>query len=1368
MLTVRNYFLDSAHKIEQVLFDDGTVWTTDELDATPISPTMAGFLYGSTGNDVIDLRAPFATTTLGPGGISHTFGNDTYLFGVGAGQDTINEYDWSNNTDTIRFMDLSPSEVSFSRGINASNATKDLVFTINGTTDSLTVVSFFSGARDKVERVVFEDGTTWDLAELDAAPLRPVTEGVLNVTQGDDMVDLRNPVCTSVMGEYGFPDNMGNDTYLFGVGAGQDIIRDFDHTTGNIDTVQMVGVLPSEVILSRVIHGQDLTSDLLIEIKSVSDTLTVTGGLSLYYNRVEEIVFDDGTLWNWAAIELAAALPTTAGPLNATSGDDRIDLRNAVATQISGAYSGGNDTYLFGTGAGQDTITDNDGTSGNRDTIRVIGKTSAEVSVSRGIRDGSTSNDLLLTIQGSADTLTVKDYFASAANKIEQILFDDGTLWTVSQLATAPIVPTTAGTLYATSGNDVIDLSNGVSTTIVGFSNTGNDLYLFGMGSGQDAITDYDTIVGNMDTVRMVGILPSQVTLSRTVNGNIASNDLVLSVNGTSDTLTLTNYLLGSANQIERIEFANGTMWGSAELNVALPLLPTGPTLYTSAGSDVVDFRNPVSTTTYGPNGTSYTLGNDTYLFGVGAGQDFINEYDPNAGNSDTVQIIGKLPSEVTLSRSINGTNAGIDLVFSLNGSTDKLTVVSYFFNSNSNKIERVLFDNGQLWTAAELNAAPFLPIISGTLNTTDKNDIVDLRNAVSSSILGLNGSSSLGNDTYLFGVGSGQDSIRDFDYTTGNIDTVRMIGLLPSEVTISRVIHGQNLINDLLIEIKGTTDTLTITDNFSLASSRIEQIVFDDGTLWNWATIELAAGLPTTAGPLNATSGDDRIDLRNAVATQISSTYSRGNDTYLFGVGSGQDTITDNDSTTGKLDTIRVIGKQPSEVALSRMGNHLLLTITGSADQLIVQNYFAGNAYKIERVLFDDGTVWGTFQLDNLNVNHAPTVVHPVADMTVMEDASFTATINTNTFVDSDSGDALSVTVVLASGDQLPDWLTFNAVTRTVTGAPANDDVGVIALKVTARDLGGLTVSDFFDLTVNNVNDAPYLLQPLADQVASADTPFRLVLPTNLFGDVDAGDTLTFSASLIDGMSLPSWLTFDSVSHIFYGTPDNTSAGILGVRLTATDQEGDSAKMDFMLDIANHLAGTATANTLLGTALRDLIEGFEGNDTLNGGVGADTLVGGLGNDVYIVDSVYDVVLEMVGEGTDTVQSSVSYRLGANIEKLTLTGISAIDGTGNDLNNALTGNGAANTLSGGMGNDTLNGGAGADTLIGHMGNDIYLVDNLVDRVVESAGEGIDTVQSAVSWVLGNDLENLTLGLLKKPLPQLIFYPEMGTTRRRFL
>jgi Ca2+-binding RTX toxin-like protein len=193
-------------------------------------------------------------------------------------------------------------------------------------------------------------------------------------------------------------------------------------------------------------------------------------------------------------------------------------------------------------------------------------------------------------------------------------------------------------------------------------------------------------------------------------------------------------------------------------------------------------------------------------------------------------------------------------------------------------------------------------------------------------------------------------------------------------------------------------------------------------------------------------------------------------------------------------------------------------------------------------------------------------------------------------------------------------------------------------------------------------------------------------------------------------------------------------------------------------------LTGNEFNNTIIGGAANDTLFGGAGNDILNGNAGADSMAGGTGNDTYTVDNAADVVTEAVGQGTDTINASVSYTLAAlqEVENLTASVATGLSLTGNEFNNTITGGAGADALDGGLGNDTLRGGGGTDTLLGGagddsldgstgadtmaggVGNDTYFVDNAGDVVNENLGEGSDTIFASVNYALtaGSEIEFL--------------------------
>lgn len=197
----------------------------------------------------------------------------------------------------------------------------------------------------------------------------------------------------------------------------------------------------------------------------------------------------------------------------------------------------------------------------------------------------------------------------------------------------------------------------------------------------------------------------------------------------------------------------------------------------------------------------------------------------------------------------------------------------------------------------------------------------------------------------------------------------------------------------------------------------------------------------------------------------------------------------------------------------------------------------------------------------------------------------------------------------------------------------------------------------------------------------------------------------------------------------------DNVADTTIEVAAAGTDAVEASLSWTLASELEKlTLTGSAAINAT-GNVLANTLIGNAGINRLDGAAGADAMTGGAGNDTYVVDDVGDTTIEASAGGTDAVESSISWSLSTEVEKLTLTGATDIAGTGNNLANTLIGNTGGNVLDGGAGNDSLSGGAGDDT---------YLVDSTLDVVTDNAGEGTDTVQSSVTWTLGTNTENLTL------------------------
>jgi VCBS repeat-containing protein len=370
------------------------------------------------------------------------------------------------------------------------------------------------------------------------------------------------------------------------------------------------------------------------------------------------------------------------------------------------------------------------------------------------------------------------------------------------------------------------------------------------------------------------------------------------------------------------------------------------------------------------------------------------------------------------------------------------------------------------------------------------------------------------------------------------------------------------------------------------------------------------------------------------------------------------------------------------SVVTAPTNGTLTLNATTGAYVYTPNANYNGADSFTFKA---NDGLVDSNIATVSLSVAaaaDAPVLAAPIADASTAEDAAFSYTVPSGTFTDVDSATLTYTT------SALPSWLSFNAATRTFSGTPANANVGTFNVTVTASD-GSLSASDVFAITVTNTNDAPTVAVAIVDQAAMQGAAFSFALPAGTFADVDAGDTLTLSAT-----GVPAWLTFNASTRTFTGTPGASDVGAINITVTATDSAGATVSDVFAINVSAGgtppITGTNGSNFLNGTAGNDVINALDGNDFVFGNNGNDIIDGGSGSDLLSGGAGDDTLIGGLGD---------DFLLG---------------GAGLDLLNGGSGN---DQLSGGNGADILNGGAGFDRLDGGSGGDIFVFSATTESVV---------------------------------------------------
>ncbi|HNA86400.1 MAG TPA: calcium-binding protein [Nitrospira sp.] len=1327
-------------------------------------------LIGGSGNDT--LRGDGGNDTL-EGGIGNEVlfggdGADIYRFNTGSGQDRIvnNDVDAPGaNADTIQLDGgLTPSNVRLARSYD------DLIISIAGAPDSLVVADYFKQDGTTpyaVESIGFTDGTVWDVATVKAKVLvgtddRDWMRGFASAdamsgaagddwiygAAGDDTLDGGdgadeihggdgNDTLIGGNGNDLLRGDDGADTYLFGPGSGQDTISNSDLLgANNLDTILLgAGLTPSNVTLRR--NG---SSSLVISIDGTPDTLEV---LNYFWNEgltggaVSTIRFADGTVWNVATVKDKV--------LVGTAGDDYL-VGYGVPNVISGG--GGNDTIYGGISddvlegdAGNDLL----GGGGGNDTLRGgAGQDHLDGSIGNDTLDGGDGDDLLMDLAGD-DTLN-----GGAGNDI--LIGDQG------------------GGL----GNDVLDGGSG-DDILIGAS--GADTYRFGIGSGHDLVfnalyvgdaggridygyygRDDDPLGVNPDTILFgAGLVTSDIELKR------SGDDLCISIRGTDDSLTMDKYFAANgttASMVETIRFADGTVWdseavkrmvlnGSAEADVLRGYesddVITGgdgnDSMYGSGGNDVLRgdngddrlFGDIGNDTLIGGSGSDQLYGGDgadIYHFGRGAGQDTIDnrDFDSIGTNSDTIQLGAELAeSDIALSR------VGSDLYVGIKGTADSIRVAAYFVDDGASAwaVEAIRFADGTIWDYATV-VARMTPmnlvgttaddvLVGGSLDDTlsgfDGNDTLDGRGGADAM------SGGLGDDLYIVDRapqvflnwdGSGGVSPYSPPNQTGPWDSVSENAGEGVDTVVSSVDYalGPNIDNL----------TLTGTGYLTGIGNELDNVLTGGAghdTLYGGAGADTMRGGFGDDGYVVDNPGDVVVENANAGYDWVASFIS-----YSMGAN---------------IEDLELVGT----ANINGTGNDLDNWISGNAGNNVLTGGGGNDWFGIDSAGIDT--------LDGGIGNDTYAIWAEATGNKIISSADSTPGKTDTLYLDFDP---LTTTVGRAGLDL---QFSFAGSTATVT------------VKNYFATTGATLIErfEFVDETVWTPADVAAKLPAATDGDdnivgTAADDAISALGGNDVVNAGDGNDTVDggLGDDVLNGQNgIDSLIGGAGNDTLDGGAGNDSMAGGTGNDIYVVDASGDvvteaaSAGTDTVRSSVTLTLGANVENLVLtgsgaitgtGNSLNNILTGNAAGNVLSGGTGTDTMIGGGGDDTYVVDATGDVVAENAGEGNDLVQSSVTYTLSSGVENLTLTGTTAINGTGNALDNTLIGNSANNTLTGGDGNDTLDGGAGTDTLVGGLGNDTYIVDSTTDTITEAASAGTDTVKSSVTITLASNVENLSL------------------------
>ena len=361
-------------------------------------------------------------------------------------------------------------------------------------------------------------------------------------------------------------------------------------------------------------------NDLLITFPATGDQVLVAGRPFM-----PTITFADGQTWTSADL-IARSIAAQAGAENdvifGSSQNDTIAAGRGDDEVRGGA---GNDTFIYVRGDGRDVIQDTSGT----DVLKISGYTPAEMRVRRPVTD---RNELVLTFEGADDEIVLR--YDASFNGVDSVVFGDGTAFTRDQLFAQTIGQGTdyEDELAGSAGDDTLEGGKGDDLLM---GDAGVDTYIFRRGDGHDIISEAGSRF-DLNKLVLPDHLPSGVTAIRVED---SPNDVVLRLGG-GDEIVLENALntsFFSSGRIQLIEFANGVIWTTAELQSAVDhsLTPTGPlVIQGTSGSDTLTGTSADELYIGGDNNDNGV--NDRFIYAVGGGR-------------DTIRVAGQINSVNTL-----------------------------------------------------------------------------------------------------------------------------------------------------------------------------------------------------------------------------------------------------------------------------------------------------------------------------------------------------------------------------------------------------------------------------------------------------------------------------------------------------------------------------------------------------------------------------------------------------------------------------------------------------------------------------------------------------------------------------------------------